>query len=94
MKKTTGELSLLFRKKKNGQTYLAEQYYKLPLQVMRAHYQDSDGTAFIYLLNPSGGVLQHDRLLTEITLEEGSRVYAVSYTHLDVYKRQRLAYRW
>ena len=86
MKKTTGELSLLFRKKKNGQTYRAEQYYKLPLQVMRAHYQDSDGTAFIYLLNPSGGVLQHDRLLTEITLEEGSRVYVTTPSNTKFYK--------
>ena len=53
---------------------------------MRAHYQDSDGTAFIYLLNPSGGVLQHDRLLTEITLEEGSRVYVTTPSNTKFYK--------
>ncbi len=93
MKKTTGELSLLFRRKKSGQTYLAEQYYKLPLQVMRAHYQDSDGTAFIYLLNPSGGVLQHDRLLTEITLEEGSRVYVTTPSNTKFYKMDE-GYAW
>lgn len=86
MKQTTGELSLTFRKKKNGQTYLAEQYFKLPLQILTPHYQDEDGTAFIYLLNPSGGVLQHDRLCTEITVEENARVLVTTPSATKFYK--------
>lgn len=86
MKQTTGELSLTFRKKKNGQTYLAEQFFKLPLQVLAPHYQDEDGTAFIYLLNPSGGILQHDRLLTEITVEEDASVLVTTPSTTKFYK--------
>lgn len=86
MTKPTGELSLRFRRRKDGQTYVAEQYYKLPLQVMRTHYQEQDGTAFVYLLNPSGGVLQHDRLLTEIILEENSKAYITTPSSTKFYK--------
>lgn len=86
MNNPTGELSLVFRRKKDGRTYLAEQFYKLPLQIMKPHYQDNDGTAFVYLLNPGGGVLQHDRLLTEITLEEGSRALITTPSNTKFYK--------
>lgn len=86
MKQITGELALTFREKKSGQTYLAEQYFKLPLQVMAPHYQDDDGTAFIYLLNPSGGILQHDRLYTEINVEEGAKVVVTTPSATKFYK--------
>lgn len=86
MNQTTGELSLTFRKKKNGKTYLAEQFFKLPLQVMTPYYQDDDGTAFIYMLNPGGGVLQNDRLLTEITVEEDARVLVTTPSTTKFYK--------
>lgn len=86
MEKPTGELSLVFRNRDDGQTYVAKQFYKLPLQVMRTHYQEKDGTAFVYLLNPSGGVLQHDRLLTQITLEDNSRALITTPSSTKFYK--------
>lgn len=86
MEKPTGALFLVFRQRKDGRTYPAKQYYKLPLQVMRTHYQESDGTAYVYLLNPSGGVLQHDRLLTEIVLEENSKAYITTPSSTKFYK--------
>lgn len=86
MENPTGKLSLKFRQKKGGGTYLAEQYFKLPLQIMSPHYQDEDGTAFVYLLNPSGGILQHDRLLTEITVEENAKVLVTTPSSTKFYK--------
>lgn len=86
MKEPTGKLSLQFRKKSDGKTHLARQYFKLPLQIMTTHYQEEDGTAFVYLLNPSGGILQHDRLLTEITLEKGSRSLITTPSSTKFYK--------
>ena len=53
---------------------------------MRTHYQEDDGTAYTYLLNPSGGVLQHDRLYTEIVLEENSKVYITTPSSTKFYK--------
>lgn len=71
---STGRLYLKFKKKVNGESYLANQYYKIPLQVLPPHYQDDDGTAFVYILNPSGGIMQKDRLFTEIILEDNANV--------------------
>ncbi|MCI7146257.1 MAG: urease accessory protein UreD [Clostridiales bacterium] len=70
--KPNGKISITFRRRSDGRTYMAKQYYKLPLQVMKPHYYDEDGTAFVYSLNPAGGILQHDRLLTEIVSEAGT----------------------
>jgi urease accessory protein len=68
-----GILRLRFRRKQSGKTFLAGQFYQLPLQVLPPYYDDPDGTAYTYILNPAGGVLQNDRLLVEISVEEGAR---------------------
>ncbi len=86
MERLTGKLELDFRKKADGTTYVARQYFKLPLQIMTPYYQDDDGTAFVYLLNPSGGILQHDRLLTKILMEEGSRALLTTPSNNKFYR--------
>ena len=83
-----GKLNLVFRRKTDGRTYLAKQFYQLPLQVLPPHYQDPDGTAFVYLLNPSGGVLQNDRLYTEVLVEENSKVYITTPSANKLYKME------
>ncbi len=55
-----GKLYLDFKRKKSGETYVSKQYFKLPLQVFPANYPEEDGTAFVYLLNPSSGMLEND----------------------------------
>ena len=40
-------------------------------------------------LAPDGGVVKRSAVVEEMMVHEGpARVFAVSYTHLDVYKRQ------
>lgn len=85
---TTGEIKLTFRKKKSGETYVAHQYFKLPMQVLPSYYQDTDGTAFIYLLNLSGGVLQGDQLRTEIQIEKGGKALISTPSASKYYKRE------
>ncbi|MDR0875462.1 MAG: urease accessory protein UreD [Clostridiales Family XIII bacterium] len=81
----TGKLKLVFRS--NGkQTSLAEQYYKLPLQVLPPHDQDGDGTAFVYFLNPSGGILSGDRLCTELLADDNASVVATTTSNNKIYK--------
>ena len=86
MKENHGHLDIVFRKKASGKTYLAKQFYKVPLQIMPPHYQDDDGTAFLYLLNSGGGILQHDRLLTEIKVEEGAKAFITTPGNTKFYK--------
>lgn len=70
--KPNGQISILFRRNGEGRTYMARQFFRLPLQILKPHYYDVDGTAIVYSLNPAGGILQHDRLLTEIECEAGT----------------------
>lgn len=84
----TGAVSLTFRKRDSGKTYIAEQYFKIPMQIMPPHYQDEDGTAFVYLLNTGGGVLQNDRFLTELTLEKGSRAMVTTPSTNKLYRME------
>lgn len=67
-----GEISLVFKKNRDGKTVMARKYSKSPLKVLKPHYYDIDGTAFVYSLNQSGGVLQNDFLRTELVCEEAS----------------------
>lgn len=86
--KPTGVIRLELRKKSSGKTYLARQFYDLPLQVLPPYYQDDDGTAFVYLLNPTGGVLQGDRLLTEIKVEKDARALITTPSANKLYKME------
>lgn len=86
MENPTGKIAVVFRKKRTGNTYLARQYYKLPLQIMTPYYQDDDGTVFLYLLNPGGGILQHDRLMTELYVEQQGKVLVTTPSNTKFYR--------
>lgn len=78
MKQTHGTLNLIFRRHREGKTFLASQHCRLPLQVLTPYYSDGDGTAFVYLLNPSGGILQGDLLETDILVEKNARAWVAT----------------
>lgn len=83
-----GILRLKYRQRQSGKTYIANQFYQLPLQVLPPYYHDSDGTAFTYLLNPAGGVLQNDRLTIEIAVEENARALITTPAAGKFYKME------
>lgn len=86
MKQTLGTLNLIFRRHQSGKTFLASQKFRLPLQVLTPFYSDTDGTAFVYLLNPSGGILQGDMLETDITVEPGAKAFITTPSANKFYK--------
>jgi len=71
-----------------GRTVVTDQYWTLPLQVMPPSYQDGDDEAYIYLLNPTGGIVQGDRLETEIVLDPGARGVASTPAATKVYRME------
>ena len=83
-----GELDLIFRRRTNGQTYLAKRYFKLPMQVLQPFYQDKDGCAFLYLLNPSGGILQNDVMTTKIVVEKNAKALVTTPANTKYYKME------
>lgn len=81
-----GQIAILFRRNSAGKTYMAKQFFRVPLQILKPHYYDIDGTAVVYSLNPSGGILQHDRLLTEIECEAGTDAIVTTPGNNKYYK--------
>lgn len=71
---------------RRGRTVIADQYWRIPLQGLPPSYQDGDDEAYVYLLNPTGGVVQGDRLQTAITLEPGARAVVSTQSATKVYR--------
>jgi len=71
---------------RRGRTVVADQYWRIPLQGLPPSYQDGDDEAYLYLLNPTGGIVQGDRLQTVITLEPGARAVISTQSATKVYR--------
>lgn len=86
-----GELRLTFRQQA-GKTQLIENFARPPLQVMQP-IPDSAGCLCVYVLSPSGGVVQDDRYHIHLTLEphthallttpSATRVYRMPHGHAE-----------
>jgi urease accessory protein len=79
-----GFLRLRFAKS-GTRTILAKSRFTLPLQALTPLTLD-DGTAYLMLLNPTGGVLGGDHLVTEIIQEAGTRVCLTTPSATRVYR--------
>jgi urease accessory protein len=79
-----GELRLGFRYHE-GQTRLSESFFRTPLQVMRA-IPDSANCLCVYMLSPSGGIVQGDQYNIRIRLEAGSHALITSIAANKVYR--------
>jgi urease accessory protein len=79
-----GKLRLTFAKR-DGATALTENYSRPPLQVMRA-ITDSAGACCVYLLSPTGGVVQGDRYSVEIDVGEGAHALITTQSATKIYR--------
>ncbi len=78
-----GALRLAFELR-GGRTVLTEQYSHAPLRVMRPVGHTS-GAALVYLLSPTGGVLQGDRYEVSIRVGAGARALFTTQAATKVY---------
>jgi urease accessory protein len=77
---------LRLRFARNGaRAILAQSRFSLPLQAL-APLTLEDGSCYLMLLNPTGGVLGGDRLVTEIELEPGTHVCLSTPSATRVYR--------
>ena len=75
----------------NGSTILAQCRFKLPLQALTPT-ELADGTAYLMLLNPTGGVVGGDFLLTRVFLEAETSVCLTTPSATRIYRtRDRAA---
>lgn len=69
-----------------NRTYLADSYFRVPLQVMRPNYPEGEFPAHLTLINPTGGHVGGDVLELEISLDKGARVLWTTQGATKVYK--------
>jgi urease accessory protein len=79
-----GELRLAFARR-GEHTALVENYSRPPLQVMRA-IPDAANCLCVYLLSPTGGVVQGDRYTIQITVGEGANALCTTQSATKVYR--------
>jgi len=79
-----GFLRLRFGRR-GARTFLAQSRFSLPLQALTPLTLE-DGSSYLMLLNPTGGVLGGDRIVTEIDLEPGTHVCLSTPSATRVYR--------
>lgn len=74
-------------------TAIKDCFYHVPLQVLRPVYRDDTGMAYIYLLNPCGGVVGGDHFDLSITLQAGAHAYVTTPSATKLYAAPQQAAR-
>jgi len=87
-----GALTLLLEQdEERGKTVVKEQYSKIPLFTQRALYLEESlpSMAYIYIMSPSGGILQGDRYRMDIVLKNKACAHITTQGATRVYRMER-----
>jgi urease accessory protein len=73
-----------------GKTVIKEQYCRVPLFIQRAIYLEDTlpAMAYLYIISPSGGILQGDRYRTDITLGKNALAHVTTQGAIRIYKME------
>lgn len=80
-----GSLELAFAARES-RTVLVQRRFRLPLQTLEPVSLSGDGSAVLYVLNPTGGLLAGDRLKTHIVQGTGTHVVLTTPSATRVYR--------
>ena len=72
-------------------TVVKEQYSKIPLFTQRALYLEETlpSMAYLYIISPSGGILQGDRLRMDIVLKKRASAHITTQGATRIYRMER-----
>jgi urease accessory protein len=87
-----GILSLKLEKDpETGKTVIREQYTRVPLFTQRAMYLEETlpAMAYVYIVSPSGGILQGDRYRIDITLDNDTLAHVTTQGATRIYKMEK-----
>jgi urease accessory protein len=87
-----GALTLLLeQEQERGRTVVKEQYSRVPLFTQRALYLEESlpSMAYIYIISPSGGILQGDRYRMDIVLKNKACAHITTQGATRVYRMDR-----
>ena len=73
-----------------GKTVIREQYCRVPLFIQRAIYLEENlpEMAYIYIISPSGGILQGDQYNIDITLSNNALAHVTTQGATRIYKME------
>jgi urease accessory protein len=77
--------------KSNGKTSVKEQYSRVPLYTQRALYLEDalSNMAYMYIISPSGGMLQGDRYRMDITLRNHAFAHITTQGATRIYRMEK-----
>jgi urease accessory protein len=77
--------------KSSGKTSVKEQYSRVPLYTQRALYLEEGlpNMAYMYIISPSGGMLQGDRYRMDITLRNHAFAHITTQGATRIYRMER-----
>ena len=87
-----GALILRFEQDlERGKTVVKEQYSKVPLYTQRALYLEESlpSMAYMYIISPSGGILQGDRYRIDITLKNNAYAHITTQGATRIYRMEK-----
>src|SRR5918994_4593763 len=91
----SGKLGILHldleKDKYNNKTSIKNQYYKVPLCIKRALYLEETfpEMAYVYVISPSGGILQGDRYRIDITLTNSAKSHVTTQSATRIYRMNK-----
>jgi len=82
-----GSLRLEFASR-DGVTEIADRYQQAPLQVQKVLHPDAafPGMAWVYIVTVTGGIVQGDRLRTEIIARNGAQIHLTTPAATKIYR--------
>lgn len=74
-------------KQGNNKTTITKQFSQVPLQIQRAIYPEESlpGMAYLYIISPSGGILQGDRYKIDVTLKNNATSHITTQGATRIY---------
>lgn len=88
----TGILQLELKKDSDsGKTVIKKQYSRVPLLAQRAIYLEETlpAMAYVYIISPSGGILQGDRYRIDITLGNNTFAHVTTQGATRIYRMEK-----
>ena len=82
-----GILDLELQKDSTGKTVVTKQFSQVPLQFQRALYPENSlpEMAYLYVISPSGGILQGDRYRTDVLLKNNAIAHMTTQGAICIY---------
>ena len=86
MAEFSGHLQLRAARREHGRTVLAEQSFRAPFHLSKPYWDVDTGVLLVQVVNPTAGILEGDRLESEIACEGGAAMLVTTPSASRVFR--------